>query len=93
MSKLHHLRIACLVFQDDVQGVDNACESWSADSSDMINQLIAWVDMHTGNVSENSEQDVDEEVSAAATLEEDSNWGHEDGEDDLDDVAVRRISS
>jgi hypothetical protein len=41
-----------------------------------------------GNVTQDGEEDVDEEVSAAAALEEHSDWGNEDGEDDLDDVAV-----
>jgi hypothetical protein len=34
------------------------------------------------------QEDVDEEVGAAATLEEDSDGREEDGEDDLDDVAI-----
>jgi hypothetical protein len=37
---------------------------------------------------EDGQEDVDEEVGAAATLEEDSDGREEDGEDDLDDVAV-----
>jgi hypothetical protein len=44
--------------------------------------------MHTRNVTEDGQQDVDEEISIAAALEEDSNGWNEDGEDDLDDVAV-----
>ncbi|KXS97571.1 hypothetical protein AC578_9788 [Pseudocercospora eumusae] len=39
------------------------------------------------NVTQNRQEDVNEEVSAAATLEEDAEWWEEDGEDDLDDVA------
>jgi len=42
---------------------------------------------NAGNVSENGQEDVDEEVSAAATLKENSERGDEDGEDELDDVA------
>lgn len=37
------------------------------------------------------QDDVDEQVSAAAALEEDSKRRQQDGEDDLDDVAVRRL--
>ena len=44
----------------------------------------------TRNVTENGEQDVDEEISIAASLEEDAHRWQENGEDDLDDVAVRR---
>lgn len=44
-----------------------------------------------GNVTENGQEQVDEEVGAAATLEEDSERWEEDGEDDLDDVAVRLL--
>ena len=41
---------------------------------------------------EDGEQDVDQEVGAAATLEEDTDGREEDGEDDLDDVAVNLVS-
>lgn len=41
----------------------------------------------TGNVTQNGQQDVDEEISIAATLEEDTQRREEDGKDDLDDVA------
>ena len=44
------------------------------------------------NVSQAREQDVDQEICAAATLKEDTNGREEDGEDDLDDVAVARVS-
>jgi hypothetical protein len=37
---------------------------------------------------EDGQEDVDEEVGATATLEEDSDGREEDGEDDLDNVAV-----
>ena len=39
------------------------------------------------NVTQASQQDVDEEISIAAALEEDTEGREEDGEDDLDDVA------
>merc|ERR1712070_404348 len=54
-----------LVFEDDVQGVDD-----------------------TGDVTQDGEQDVDEEVGTASALEEDTDGRQDDGEDDLDDVAV-----
>jgi hypothetical protein len=44
------------------------------------------------NIAQNRQEDVDEEVCAAATLEEDSERWEEDGEDDLDDVAVVIVS-
>lgn len=40
------------------------------------------------NVAQNRQQDVDEQVGTAAALEEDAERGQDDGEDDLDDVAV-----
>lgn len=46
----------------------------------------------TRNVTEDGQEDVDEEVSAATTLEEDSDGWDEDGEDDLDDVAGEVVS-
>jgi hypothetical protein len=44
----------------------------------------------TRDVTQNREQDVDEQVGAAATLEEDSQRREEDGKNDLEDVAVGR---
>lgn len=41
----------------------------------------------SGNVTQDGEEDVDEEIGAAATLEEDTERWEEDGEDDLADVA------
>lgn len=40
-----------------------------------------------GNVTEDSQEDVDEQVRAAAALEEDAKRGQDDGKDDLADVA------
>lgn len=40
-----------------------------------------------GNVSQNGEQDVDEEVGTATTLEEDTDGREDDGKDDLANVA------
>lgn len=42
-----------------------------------------------GNVTQDGQQDVDEEVGIATALEEDTERRKEDGEDDLDDVAAR----
>lgn len=39
-------------------------------------------------LTEDSEEDVDEEISTAATLEEDTQRGEDDGKDDLADIAV-----
>ena len=41
----------------------------------------------TGDESQDGQGDVDEQVDAAATLEEDTNGGQDDGEDDLADIA------
>lgn len=41
----------------------------------------------TRDVTQNREQDVDEQIGAAATLEEDSQRREEDGKNDLEDVA------
>ena len=43
------------------------------------------------DVTQDCEEQVDEKVGAATTLEEDSEWWKEDGENDLDNVA--RVSS
>lgn len=42
----------------------------------------------SGNVTKDGQQDVDEEVGIASTLEEDTKRREDDGEDDLDDVAA-----
>ena len=41
----------------------------------------------TWDVTKDSQQNVDEEVGAAATLEEDTEWWEDDGENDLADIA------
>lgn len=41
----------------------------------------------TWDVTEDSQQNVDEEVGAAATLEEDTEWWEDDGENDLANIA------
>lgn len=45
------------------------------------------------NKAENGQQDVDEEVCAAAALKEDTERWEENGENDLDDVAERKLVS
>jgi hypothetical protein len=47
----------------------------------------------TREVTEDGEQDVDEEVSSAAALEEDTQRRKEDGKEDLADIAVDTIIS
>ena len=44
------------------------------------------------NVTEDGQEDVDKQVGAAATLEEDAERGQDDGDDDLDDVAEGPVS-
>jgi hypothetical protein len=46
----------------------------------------------TGDVTQDREDDVEEEVGAAATLEEDTQRRQDDGEDDLADVAIAKVS-
>lgn len=46
-----------------------------------------------GNVTKDGQQDVDEQVSTTAALEEDTKRGEDDGDDDLDDVAEREVST
>ena len=41
-----------------------------------------------GDVTQDSEENVDQEVGIAAALEEHTERGQEDGEDDLDDIAA-----
>jgi len=41
----------------------------------------------TGNVTKDGEEDVDQEIRAATTLEEDTERWEDDGKDDLADIA------
>jgi len=41
----------------------------------------------SGNVSQDCQQDVDQEISTASALEEDTDRWEEDGENDLEDIA------
>lgn len=47
----------------------------------------------TGHPAENRQTDVDEDISAASSLQEDTQRGQDEGEDDLADVAGSRRSS
>jgi len=44
----------------------------------------------TRNVAEDGQENADEDLSTASSLEEDTERREDDGEDDLDDVAVGR---
>ena len=44
-----------------------------------------------GDVAQDGEEDVDQEIGSAAALEEDAERGQDDGDDDLADVAVAEI--
>jgi hypothetical protein len=45
--------------------------------------------MHnTRNITQYREEDVDQKVGIAATLQEDPNWWEEDGEDDFADITA-----
>lgn len=46
----------------------------------------------TGNPAQDGQTDVDEEISTAAALQEDTQRGQDDRKDDLADVTVSRIS-
>lgn len=46
----------------------------------------------TGNPTQDGQTDVDQEIRAAATLQEDTQRGQDDGEDDLANVTRKRIS-
>lgn len=47
----------------------------------------------TGDVTQDGEQDVNEQIRTASALEEDTQRGQEDGKDDLANVAVGNIVS
>lgn len=44
------------------------------------------------NVTQNRQQDIDEEVGIASTLEKDTKRRQDDSEDDLDDVTIHRLA-
>ena len=45
----------------------------------------------TRNVTQDGQTDVDEEVSAASSLEEDSQWRKENGEEDFADITIEEM--
>lgn len=42
----------------------------------------------TRNIPKNRQEDIDQQVGIAATLEEDTHRGNEDGEDDFANIAI-----
>lgn len=48
---------------------------------------------NAGDVSQTCQHDADEQIGAAAPLEEDTQRGQDDGEEDLDDIAARSAVS
>jgi hypothetical protein len=48
---------------------------------------------NTGNPTQDGQTDVDQEVTTASALQEDTQRRQDDGEDDLADIAVKSISS
>jgi hypothetical protein len=80
---------APLKLKYDVQSVDDTLlgtlvgvMSSAADSSKRTHR----------NITKNSQQDVDKEISIAAALEEDAQRWEDDGEQDLADVAVEMLA-
>ena len=75
-----------LVLENDVQGVDDAGDVWEVNVSLLLRGR--WLGDGAGILTtKDGQEQVDEEVSAAATLKEDSERREHDGADDLDDVA------
>lgn len=74
-----------LKLENNVQGVDDTLIFVSSCFGHSRTIVEAY-----GNVTEDGQQDVDEEVGIASALEEHTQRREEDGEDDLDDVAGRR---
>jgi hypothetical protein len=77
-----------LKFEYDVQSVD-----------DTLYNLLVWTVWRGGcfggthgNVTQDGQQDVDEEISIAAALEEDTQRWEEDGKDDLANVAEAMLA-
>jgi hypothetical protein len=71
-----------LKLEYNVQGVDN-----TLDDASVLGQRQQ-VSATYRNVTENSQQDVDEEVCVAAALQEDTQRREDDSEDDLAEVTV-----
>lgn len=81
-----------LVFEDDVPGCDVSIVLSPSEDVTGMSEDVQGVD-DTGDVTQDGEQDVDEEVGTASALEEDTDGRQDDGEDDLDDVAVDFVVS
>ena len=75
---------ARLILQDDVQGVNDTGKV-TCGASGECSRTVRMEQCLT----ENGEQDVDEQISTAAALQEDTQRGQDDGKDDLADVAVK----
>ena len=80
-----------LVLEDDVQGVDDAGNVWSA-ALVCWEAIWWWPGLERVLTTKDGQEQVDEEVGAAATLKEDSERREHDGADDLDDVAGWGVS-
>lgn len=78
-----------LILEDNVAGL---CVSiMYRDASCDITKYVQCVD-DTRDPSQTGQQDVDEQVRTAATLEEDADWWQENGEEHLTDVAGSKVS-
>lgn len=73
-----------LVLQDNVPS-DGVSRTYSSDTRTQAH--VQGVD-DTRDVTQNGQTDVDEQVSVASSLQEDTQWRQDDGKDDLADVAV-----
>jgi len=63
----------------------NDIDVFSRSHSLVLEDDVQSVD-ETGNETKNGQRDVDEQIDTAATFEEDSKRGKDDGEDDLADI-------
>jgi hypothetical protein len=74
-----------LILQNNIERVDDAgnVSGRLLVSPQMTDRLLR------GSLPKDGEQNVDEEVAAAATLKEDTERREDDGKDDLADVAVK----
>lgn len=76
-----------LVLEDDVPV--NAVSTVSSETRKSSN--IQGVD-DTGDVTQNGQQDVDQQIGTTSALEEDTDGRQKDGEDDFDDVSAIGVS-
>lgn len=82
------ISLARLILQNDVQSVDDAGNVTYGGS---ISKRFGGWSVYS-LLTKNGQEDVDEEVCAAAALKENTERRDEDGEDDLDDVAAGLVS-